>query len=384
MTIPFAQRKATALNLMKRLEKQFESAGITNWVEPELLQPADLFIALAGEDIRRRMIATEVLDDQRLVLRPEFTVPICYEILNEPDFSKSKNILSRAIGYHGEAWRLRDDRKNGAFQQAGIEWLNTKDENEADAQALKFAKDSQAELGLQEVKLLINDVRLFRALLETISISPILKKKISATAANGKNIREHIKTLLQNENVTTTKHPSSMDAQTAQTLISEIFATMGLDEVGGRNVEEIANRFAEKVTNHDLTAEDRDQLQHLDSLLSLHIPANDVGDVLDFMASSVGGSFLEETISFKQKLDVISQSGIDLSGLIFHGEMQPKQAYYTGLIFALRNPSKSSPVLISGGRYDALFQKLGADQKLAAVGCALWLDDIALAMEASS
>ena len=46
-------------------------------VEPPVLQPADAFIDLSGEDIRRRMFVTEGPAGERLCLRPDFTIPVC-------------------------------------------------------------------------------------------------------------------------------------------------------------------------------------------------------------------------------------------------------------------------------------------------------------------
>ena len=46
-------------------------------VEPPILQPADVFVDLSGEDIRRRMFVTQDAAGHELCLRPEYTIPVC-------------------------------------------------------------------------------------------------------------------------------------------------------------------------------------------------------------------------------------------------------------------------------------------------------------------
>ena len=50
-------------------------------VEPPVLQPADLFVDLSGEDIRRRMFVTEDASGAELCLRPEYTSAVCLKHL---------------------------------------------------------------------------------------------------------------------------------------------------------------------------------------------------------------------------------------------------------------------------------------------------------------
>ena len=54
----------------------FEREGYAR-LEPPVLQPADIFIDLSGEDIRRRMFVTQDAAGRELCLRPEYTIPVC-------------------------------------------------------------------------------------------------------------------------------------------------------------------------------------------------------------------------------------------------------------------------------------------------------------------
>ena len=46
-------------------------------LEPAVLQPAEIFVDLSGEDIRRRMFVTQDQAGRELCLRPEYTIPVC-------------------------------------------------------------------------------------------------------------------------------------------------------------------------------------------------------------------------------------------------------------------------------------------------------------------
>ncbi|MGM0586570.1 MAG: ATP phosphoribosyltransferase regulatory subunit, partial [Pseudomonadota bacterium] len=60
---------------LARLDALFAGAG-AEAAEPATLQPADLLLALYGEDIRARAFVTHDPVDGELMLRPDFTVPV--------------------------------------------------------------------------------------------------------------------------------------------------------------------------------------------------------------------------------------------------------------------------------------------------------------------
>ena len=48
-----------------------------------ILQPADVFLDLSGEDLRRRMFVLQGQDGTELCLRPEHTIPVCLSYVAE-------------------------------------------------------------------------------------------------------------------------------------------------------------------------------------------------------------------------------------------------------------------------------------------------------------
>src|ERR671910_281198 len=113
----------------------FEREGYAR-VEPPVLQPADVFLDLSGEDIRRRIFVTQDAAGRELCLRPEYTIPVCREHLAGAGPSPAN------YSYLGPVFRLRAG-ETGEFLHAGIESIGRRDAAAADA-GLLAAIEGQA------------------------------------------------------------------------------------------------------------------------------------------------------------------------------------------------------------------------------------------------
>src|SRR6266480_4676976 len=92
----------------------FERAGYAR-VEPAILQPAEPFLDLSGEDIRKRMYLTTDPQGRELCLRPDLTIPVSRDYLASPAAGKP-----RGFCYLGPVFRHRAEG-GGEFLQAGLE-----------------------------------------------------------------------------------------------------------------------------------------------------------------------------------------------------------------------------------------------------------------------
>ncbi len=101
-------------------------------VDLPVLQPADPFLDMAGEDLRRRIFLTESETGESLCLRPEFTIPVCIGHI------ASHAATPRRYAYLGEVFRQRRDGENEFFQ-AGIEDLGDAEIAQADARSVADA-----------------------------------------------------------------------------------------------------------------------------------------------------------------------------------------------------------------------------------------------------
>src|SRR5499427_3538069 len=99
-------------------------------VSPPILQPAEPFLDLSGEDIRKRMYLTTAPGGAELCLRPDLTIPVSRDYLASPAAGKP-----RGFCYLGPVFRHRDEG-GGEFLQAGIESFGRPDTAAADAEML--------------------------------------------------------------------------------------------------------------------------------------------------------------------------------------------------------------------------------------------------------
>ncbi|MET0313457.1 MAG: ATP phosphoribosyltransferase regulatory subunit, partial [Hansschlegelia sp.] len=63
-----------SLPLPPALLGRFEAAGFLR-AEPGVLQPAEPFLDVMGEELRQRMFLTADAEGRELCLRPDFTIP---------------------------------------------------------------------------------------------------------------------------------------------------------------------------------------------------------------------------------------------------------------------------------------------------------------------
>src|SRR5215831_2148644 len=71
------------------LVASYERAGYAR-VTPAILQPAEPFLDLSGEDIRKRMYLTVDPEGRELCLRPDLTIPVSRDYLASPAAGKPR------------------------------------------------------------------------------------------------------------------------------------------------------------------------------------------------------------------------------------------------------------------------------------------------------
>ena len=98
------------------LVASYERAGYAR-VAPPLLQPAEPFLDLSGEDIRKRMYLTTAPGGGEFCLRPDLTIPVSRDYLASNAAGEPA-----AFCYLGPVFRHREDG-SPEFLQTGVEFL---------------------------------------------------------------------------------------------------------------------------------------------------------------------------------------------------------------------------------------------------------------------
>ncbi|MCB1489264.1 MAG: ATP phosphoribosyltransferase regulatory subunit [Bauldia sp.] len=349
------------------LRALFTDAGY-GFVEPPILHAADVFVELAGEDLRRRLFLTAAADGREMALRPDYTIPVClHHLAGGPARRRA------GYAYLGPVFRQRSDEAS-EFLQAGVESLGRTDRVAADADTLKLALAAVDSLGVRKPILRVGDSALFAALLDGLDLSGPWRRRLARTFGDAPRLRELIARAADGAPQSTAGAPG-MSRAAAKRKAAAMLAATGLGTIGGRTADEIADRMVEKAA------------------LAAGIgapPARILGDFLDIVGppvpalEAVRALFRRNRLdaakaldTFEARLEAFSARGIDLDSLTFAADFGRRLDYYTGFVFEMHaSRRRGARQIVGGGRYDRLVALIGDTGAVPAVGFAIWLDRI--------
>jgi ATP phosphoribosyltransferase regulatory subunit len=348
------------------------AARAADVVDVAVIQPADPFLDMAGEDLRRRIFLTESETGQILCLRPEFTIPVCL------DHIASRADTPRRYAYLGEVFRQRREGGNEFFQ-AGIEDLGEADTAEADARSVADAS-ALLELTLPGTALSVTlgDQAVFEAVLAALGLPRGWQKRL-ARAFGAPILLEAALADLARPMSGARQEDSLVGAGTdLAALTGQVGKAMeeaGLPLSGGRTPEEIARRLLEKTELRRTQLADS-AFAALKTFLAIQVPLDRAADALAAFAQGAGlqlGGALE---LFSARADAIARHALPVGATQYDAGFGRPLDYYTGLVFEIAAAGTTRP-LAGGGRYDRLLTLLGAQRPIPGVGFSVWLDRIA-------
>lgn len=344
-------------------------------LEPPVLQPADVFLDLSGEDIRRRMFVTSDANGAELCLRPEYTIPVCRAHL------AARGPVAGGYCYHGPVFRLRAG-ETGEFRQAGIESIGRRDVAAADAEVLALALEALDALGVAHAPVKLGDVGLLEALVDALGVAPAAKSRLIRAIVSGR--AETV--LAETAEPAFVEHAGLLaalegqDPQAAHAFVEDVLAIAGISTVGGRTAGEIAERFLARAGRRGAGLGDEARAV-LRAYLTIAGDPDRAAAQLRALASDAGLAIEPALALFEERAGFLAARGVDLDALRFHADFARNLDYYTGFIFEAAAAGSDDPrPIVGGGRYDRLLAHLGADAPLPAVGCSFWLDRIAAAL----
>ncbi|MCB1494791.1 MAG: ATP phosphoribosyltransferase regulatory subunit [Bauldia sp.] len=350
------------------LRALFADAGYA-FVEPPILHAADVFVELAGEDLRRRLFLTTAADGREMALRPDYTIPVClHHLAGVPARRRA------GYAYLGPVFRQRSDEAS-EFLQAGVESLGRTDRVAADADMLKLALAAVDCLGVRRPIVRIGDSALFAALLDRLDLSRPWRRRLARTFGDASRLRELIARAADGVPQSTAGAAAMSRAATRKKAAAMLAAT-GLGTIGGRTADEIAERMVEKTA--------------LAAGIGVR-PARILGDYLDIVGppaqalKEARGLFRRNRLDaakaldgFEARLAAFAARDIDLDGLAFAADFGRRLDYYTGFVFEMHaSRRRGAKQIVGGGRYDSLVALIGDTGAVPAVGFAVWLDRIA-------
>ena len=145
MTLTAAPRATGSAAWADALLLSFAQAGYVR-AEPAILQPAEPFLDLSGEDIRKSLYLTTDASGEELCLRPDLTIPVARDYL-----ASGRAGQPAGFSYLGPVFRYRGGRPS-EFLQAGIESFGRQDRAAADAEMLALALEATSAFGVQRCR----------------------------------------------------------------------------------------------------------------------------------------------------------------------------------------------------------------------------------------
>ena len=358
------------------LVADLESLG-TERVDTPVIQPAEPFLDMAGEDLRRRIFMTESETGKSLCLRPEFTIPVCLRHI------ETATGTPKRYAYLGEVFRQRREGSN-EFYQAGIEDLGEPDIARADARAvcdaLTILGNRLPGIGLSVV---LGDQSVFEAVVAACGLPAGWQKRLIHAFGNQAQLRKLMADLSDpapsgtfGPEVERLAILGKLDDPAV--LVAHIDATMeatGYSTNASRSPDDIARRLREKMELANTRLDSR-TLALLREFLSLELTLAEAPGALAAFAGKAGLSLGEALARFESRVAALREAGVDPASITYRAAFGRPLDYYTGLVFEI-TPAGEAVVLAGGGRFDRLLTLLGARERIPAVGFSLWLDRIA-------
>ena len=376
MDIKMSQTSAaTATGSAAPAEALLQSFALAGYVHarPPILQPAEPFLDLSGEDIRKSLYLTTDASGEELCLRPDLTIPVARDYLGS-----SRAGQPAGFCYLGPVFRYHGGRTS-EFNQAGVESFGRQDRAAADAEMLALGLEATAAFGLTDIHIRTGDVALFTALIDALDLYPVWKRRLLKDFNRKISLAQDLERLTLETGKTRNEYEGVLaalagsDRKAALALVTDLMSIAGTSNVGGRTVAEIADRFLEQSTLKG-GALPRDALQLIERFLGIAGEPDEAAAQLRTLASDAKLDLNAAIDQFESRTGFMAARGIETTAIRFSTSFGRGLDYYTGFEFELHRKSNGTEPLVGGGRYDDLLTRLGARAPIPAVGFSIWIE----------
>jgi ATP phosphoribosyltransferase regulatory subunit len=359
---PSAPEVARALEALRPLFGATDAA----LVDPPVLQPADLYIELSGEDIRSRLYFVEDPMGARSCLRPDLTIPVVRAHL------AAEGARPGSYRYEGKVFRYAPpgDGRPVEFVQMGLERLAPPDISAAEDESVQLAFSAVAAVGARPTDIAFGDAGLFSAFVSGLGLDPVAA--------------EHVRRAFRRGNVASARVApggdggalgqllSTASADAAAAALGEIYGLVGVTPVGDRPPSAVAARLAERARLARALDAAGPSLEAAAAFAAISGPPLIALAEASALARASGVDLSARLDTWIARFARWAAWGAPLAQARFSVGLSRQFAYYDGLIFEMRDAALAGESLLAaGGRYDALAVRLGAPAPCPAVGVAV-------------
>ena len=379
------QMTAETARQFEALERQalklmavFTAAGCEA-VAPAIIQPADVFLDVIGEDLRARTYVFTDPEGRELCLRPDLTVPACRIYLARHPHADA----AARYCYNGPAFRFQPHGADAAhpneFRQAGLELIGDSDPEQAETEVMRLVLAAMHGAGLADYHVRLGDLALFHALLDELDMPHRARQRLRAQFWRPDAFRAALKRLTSSPagsltglpaDLVATLEPGNLAASEAR--VAKYCDEHGLAVLGSRALAEVTEGLlaaAEDARSEPIAPATAALIERY---LAIRGPAPAAAHDLDHLAAGRGQGFKGAVGAFHRRLELMENAGIATAALDFAAEFGRNLEYYTGFVFDVTSPKLGPATPIAGGgRYDHLLEGVGAPRRVAAVGSAI-------------
>jgi len=345
-------------------------------IDPPMVQPAEPFLDLSGEDIRRRMFLTSDPHGRELCLRPDLTIPVSRAYLASPAAGHPAGYC-----YLGAVFRHREGMA-AEFIQAGIESYGRSDKAAADAEMLALGLEATTLYELTTPDIRIGDVGLFATFVAALDLPPAWKRRLVKDFNRKWSLAHDLDQLALTAENSQPEYQGVLaaltgsDPKAAHHFVTDLLSIAGIEAVGGRSVAEIAERFLEQAALGSGSRLPRETRALIERFLAVRGDPDDAATELRTLAADAGLSLNVALDLFETRTGFLAARGVDVRTMQFSTGFGRGFDYYTGFVFEIHDARAKGP-LIAGGRYDGLLTRLGAKEPIPAVGFAASIEELA-------
>lgn len=347
-------------------------------VAPAIIQPADIFLDVVGEDLRRRTYVFSDPDGAELCLRPDLTVPTCR--LHWQRCSKEGASTLARYCYNGPAFRFQPADATAAhpreFRQLGIELFGEKNREKADVEVLGLIIDALRSAGLKDFTVRIGDLGIFQDLLSALDLPDRWRERLRNSFWRPEAFRYELHRMANEPNAMVSGLPDALvsklrsaDSKSAAKIVAAYLDENDIELIGTRTLGEIVECLSDAIADAQNEAISPETVKLIEFYTDVKATARAAGARLSDLMQEHGVDIEPALALYQKRLKLLTELDLDLANVQFRAEFGRSIQYYTGFVFeVLVEPLGDDSPVAGGGRYDGLMRMVGAKADVPAVG----------------